>query len=820
MAEEGFRITYATMTADNEDLHKAYDEGIEVARSWLGQKHPLFVDGEAREGSGYKAAHSPIDGSLIGEFAMGTREDVRDAVAAAKEAFHAWANRPWQERVAIIRKAADLMSEQRNELSALMAMEVGKNRLEALGDVEESADLLRWNANEVEQNDGFRKPMQSLGSPGEYYDVLRPYGVWAVISPFNFPMALAAGPSSAALVAGNSVVFKPAHMGVFTGLKLYEIYMAAGVPKGVFHFLSGPGSVVGDEIVNHPDVAGITFTGSYEVGMGIYKGFAKDFPKPVICEMGGKNPTIVTDKADLDKATDGVLRSAFGFGGQKCSANSRVYVHRSVYDEFVRRLKDKAENVKIGDPLDRDVYLGPVIDEGAVATFEEAANEAKKNGNVITGGERLTEGAFAKGTFVQPTVAEVPLDSWIWKKELFVPFVVGRALRRPRRGDPSGQRHRVRADGRLLQRGPWRDRPVVELDRGGRGVRQPAGRSHHRRVAGRAAVRRLEGIGHERQGRWRSVLRAAVPSGAVPHGDRGVTTAETLDLAAAQAPRLVTEIPGPQARARIERDHKVTSPSLPRAYELVPKRGAGSVIEDVDGNLFLDVNAGIAVTSTGHAHPAVVAAIQRQAEQLLHYSASDFYLPIYSDVCEELDRIAPFAEGARSFLTNSGTEAVEGAIKLARYATGRQNIIAMIGSFHGRSLGSVSLTASKAKYHAGFGPLLPGVVPHARSATSSTWSRWCSGAPDPARRGGGHRGRARPGRGRLRVPAGGLVPRTCGSCATGTGSCSWPTRSSRGWAGPARCGRSSTRASSPTSCWRARGSRAACRSARSWPASA
>jgi 4-aminobutyrate aminotransferase len=189
-----------------------------------------------------------------------------------------------------------------------------------------------------------------------------------------------------------------------------------------------------------------------------------------------------------------------------------------------------------------------------------------------------------------------------------------------------------------------------------------------------------------------------------------VSTAETLDLAQAQAPRLVTEIPGPNARARIERDHRVTSPSLPRAYELVPARGAGSVVEDVDGNRFLDLNAGIAVASTGHAHPDVVAAIQRQAEQLLHYSGSDFYLPIYSDVCEELDRIAPFEEGARSFLTNSGTEAVEGAIKLARYATGRQYVVAMLGSFHGRSYGSVSLTASKAKYHAGFGPLLPGVV--------------------------------------------------------------------------------------------------------------
>jgi 1-pyrroline-5-carboxylate dehydrogenase len=157
--------------------------------------------------------------------------------------------------------------------------------------------------------------------------------------------------------------------------------------------------------------------------MGIYEGFAREFLKPVICEMGGKNPTIVTDKADLDKATDGVLRSAFGFGGQKCSANSRVYVHQSVYDEFVRRLKEKTQDVKIGDPLDRDVYLGPVIDESAVTTFEEASNEAKKNGRLVTGGERLTEGELAKGTFVQPTIAEVPLDSWIWKKELFVPFV-------------------------------------------------------------------------------------------------------------------------------------------------------------------------------------------------------------------------------------------------------------------------------------------------------------------------------------------------------------------------------------------------------------
>jgi 4-aminobutyrate aminotransferase len=175
-------------------------------------------------------------------------------------------------------------------------------------------------------------------------------------------------------------------------------------------------------------------------------------------------------------------------------------------------------------------------------------------------------------------------------------------------------------------------------------------------------------------------------------------------------PRLVTKVPGPKALELIEADAAVTSPSLPRAYGLVPARGAGSMIEDVDGNVFLDLNAGIAVCSTGHSHPDVVRAITEQAEKLLHYSASDFFLPIYAETCARLDAIAPMSAPTRSFLTNSGTEAVEAAIKLARNHTGRQYLIAFFGSFHGRSYGSVSLTASKARYHEGFGPLLPGVV--------------------------------------------------------------------------------------------------------------
>jgi 4-aminobutyrate aminotransferase len=187
-------------------------------------------------------------------------------------------------------------------------------------------------------------------------------------------------------------------------------------------------------------------------------------------------------------------------------------------------------------------------------------------------------------------------------------------------------------------------------------------------------------------------------------------------LAGLDQPRLVTEVPGPRARAIVAADSSVTSPSLPRAYPFAPHRGAGAVIEDVDGNCFIDLNAAIAVCSTGHAHPAVVAAVKEQADRLLHYSASDFYLPIYAQLCARLGKIAPMSP-TRSFLSNSGTEAVEAAIKLARHHTGRPYVLGFIGAFHGRSYGSMSLTASKSNYRADFGPLLPGVV-HAPYADS------------------------------------------------------------------------------------------------------
>ncbi|HZA83549.1 MAG TPA: aldehyde dehydrogenase family protein [Actinomycetes bacterium] len=419
-----FRVTYATLSADNEDLQAAYEEGVKTARSWVGQTIPAVVDGEARSDGEPFTLHSPNDASLeLARVHPASEDDVDDAVAAAKAAFPAWSGLPWQDRVTLLRAAADLISERSNELAALMTLEVGKNRLEALGDVEESADLIRYYCQQVEDNDGFDHKMGQLSADEHTRSVLKPYGVWAVISPFNFPMALAAGPAGGALVAGNTVVLKPSPQGSFTGYKLYECLRDAGLPAGVFHFLPG-GDEVGKLVVDHPGVDGITFTGSYAVGMKIYKEFSKGVPRPAVCEMGGKNPAIVSAKADLELAAEGVLRSAFGFSGQKCSACSRVYVERSVAGEFTGKLADRAAQLRVGDPLDRDVYMGPVIDEDAVDRFREAVKEARKEGRVLAGGEVLDGDDLPKGNYVAPTVVtDLPPDHRLFKDELFVPFV-------------------------------------------------------------------------------------------------------------------------------------------------------------------------------------------------------------------------------------------------------------------------------------------------------------------------------------------------------------------------------------------------------------
>jgi 1-pyrroline-5-carboxylate dehydrogenase len=420
-----FRVTYATLSADNEELHAAYEEGVRTARSWVGQTIPTVVDGEARTDGESFTLGSPNDDKLeLATVRQATERDVDDAVTAAKAAFPAWAARPWAERVALLRRAADLISERSNELAALMTMEVGKNRLESLGDVEESADLIRYYCTQLESHDGFSVAMDTIAEHETTRSVLRPYGVWGVISPFNFPMALAAGPAGGALVAGNTVVLKPSPQGSFSAAKLYECMRDAGLPAGVVHVVPG-GDEVGEALVSNADVDGLTFTGSYAVGMSIYRSFASNYPKPVVCEMGGKNPTIVSRKADLDLAAAGIVRSAFGFSGQKCSACSRVYVERDLYEPLLEALTERATALVVGDPTERSVFVGPVIDDGAVKRFEKAVAHARQRGRVVTGGEVIGKSASgAAGHYLAPTVvADLPDDDDLFRDELFVPLV-------------------------------------------------------------------------------------------------------------------------------------------------------------------------------------------------------------------------------------------------------------------------------------------------------------------------------------------------------------------------------------------------------------
>ncbi|MBA2373288.1 MAG: aldehyde dehydrogenase family protein [Chloroflexi bacterium] len=425
------KITYATLSADNEQLHEQFEAGLERVRAGLGAGHQNQVDGTPRDGDGTFEVRSPVDREIVlGTFAKGTPKDVDDAVAAARTAQPGWAATPWRERLAIMVRAGDLISDRLMELSAIMSLEVGKNRIEALGEVEESADLIRYYARTMADNGGYDHPMDNLGDAAVHTrSILRPHGVFAVISPFNFPMALAAGPSSAAMMAGNTVVLKPSSASPLSAVKLVEAYRDAGVPDGVINLVMGPGESVGQALQDHPGIDGIVFTGSYDVGMKLFHSFSKAWPRPTIVEMGGKNPAIVTRNADLEEAAEGIVRAAFGFGGQKCSANSRVYVERQFHDELVALLVEKTERITIGDPTVRDNWLGPVIDERAAERHQTAVADVRRDGTVFVGGERLGDRGLERGAYVEPTVVGgLTADHRLFRDELFAPLTAVHAV--------------------------------------------------------------------------------------------------------------------------------------------------------------------------------------------------------------------------------------------------------------------------------------------------------------------------------------------------------------------------------------------------------
>src|SRR3989441_4332550 len=329
----------AVETSRTEEFHAAYEAAVDKVRADFGQKHPMIIGGQDVWATSTFEDTSPADTNLVlGLFQKGGRPHSKHAIKAAKAAFPHWATTAYTDRVRLVQRAADLIGERKFVLAALMSFENGKNRYEAMADVDEAADLMRWYAAEMLRNQGYERAMGQF-LPGETTrSILKPDGVWAVVAPFNFPLAIAAGMSTGALITGNTRVFKPASDTPFMGLRLAEILRDAGVPSGVFNYVTGPGATVGQELVDNPDVDGFVFTGSRAVGMKALETFTRTRPKPIITEMGGKNPAIITANADLGKAARGGMREAFGYGGQKGSACSRVLVDEHVKEAVGAKL--------------------------------------------------------------------------------------------------------------------------------------------------------------------------------------------------------------------------------------------------------------------------------------------------------------------------------------------------------------------------------------------------------------------------------------------------------------------------------------------------
>jgi 1-pyrroline-5-carboxylate dehydrogenase len=423
-----FKLTYATMFNPPEELHARFDVALSLTKAHLGKEYAMIVNNKDVFTDEKFEDRSPINTDwVLAVMQKGNETHAQQALSAARKAFPAWSHIPWQERVKLLRKAVAQIEMRLFELGAAMSLEVGKNRMEALGDVQETADLIAYACDQMETNQGFIFEMGKdplVGYEARNVSVLRPYGVWLVISPFNFPFALTGGPAGAALVTGNTVVIKPATDSAWIVRLLVECFRDAGLPDGVVNFVSGPGSTLGQALITCA-VDGATFTGSFDVGEKIFRDFSGcNWIRPILLEMGGKNAVIVSRHADLERAALGIVRSAFGLQGQKCSAASRIFVEEPVYDEFTARLKAQTEKLVIGDPTDRSVYLGPVINKAAYREFKGYCGEITiGGGKFLTGGRSLTGGLFDKGWFCEPTlVVDLPVQHRLWKHEMFLPI--------------------------------------------------------------------------------------------------------------------------------------------------------------------------------------------------------------------------------------------------------------------------------------------------------------------------------------------------------------------------------------------------------------
>ena len=399
-----------------DEFNKLYEDALKESEKYLNREYSNF--GEIME-TGKLNPVSPVDGKVYATFQAGTKESAEKAIEILKKGQKKWFMLGYMKRAEIMLKAADLVSQKRFLISAILARENGKNRLEAMADVDEGIDFLRFYAMNLIENQGFVKFTGKGYENEESMSFMKPYGIFAVIAPFNF-YAITVGMVAGPLVTGNAVILKPSSNIPLSSHLYIRILYEAGVPEDAVAFVAGNGSEIGPILSSHMDIAGILFTGSRDSGMSIYRNALKEHPKIVITEMGGKDAIIVTEKANIDKAVNGVYRAAFGYSGQKCSACSIAYIQEKIYDTFVEKIRKITDGLKVGDPRENDSYMGPVINRESFEKFKKFVEIAKKEGKVISGGVTLERDGF----YARPTlVTDLKEDSFIINNELFLPIL-------------------------------------------------------------------------------------------------------------------------------------------------------------------------------------------------------------------------------------------------------------------------------------------------------------------------------------------------------------------------------------------------------------
>jgi aldehyde dehydrogenase (NAD+) len=387
--------------------------------------HNNFIAGQwtpsdsGRTYSVYNPAHKD---RLLGNFQLSNPEDTLRAVAAAAEAATAWADTPAPVRAQVLFRALEIMDRRAEEIARTITEEEGKPLPDARGEVKRAMNIMEYAAGEGRRMFGYTTPSELPNTVA--YTVRRPLGVVGIITPWNFPIAIPAWKMAPALICGNAIVFKPASGTPLSAVKLTEVFEEAGVPPGVLNLVTGPGGSVGNALVESPDVTGISFTGSTEIGTELYTRGAS-LLKKVQAEMGGKNAVILLADADLDKALGGIVQGAFGSTGQRCTATSRVIVEESVYDEFVSELLQRTAGLRVGDGIDPEVDVSPLCGQGQYdKVLEYIGVGAEEGAHLAYGGRGLTGGDYDQGYYVEPTVfTDVSPDMRIAREEIFGPVL-------------------------------------------------------------------------------------------------------------------------------------------------------------------------------------------------------------------------------------------------------------------------------------------------------------------------------------------------------------------------------------------------------------